>query len=371
MSQPLAQYRRATPNGGRTRFNPDVDFDFDVPDEGFNIVPNSFFIKGTLVAEQNGGHIGTADIKFDPHAGIHGFFSRFDCTSGSGQINFNRYNRHIAALSEVNQYYQDLFAETDKNMELRIGEEEYTQKVLQGYSNTDYGVPFVFKPLIAFNSSDKPLNFKRMGGMIRISGRLESVRGVLFGDDCSSAATSYYIDNLELHWMIDPAGNADTGPITFVYYHGIRQVINSNNANIQVQMPGLGQAMTATFLPISNEDNYEENTLRTAVLPGVSRVQFSFNDADNSKISFPLENVEEIAWNYHKAMGAGSPTLSHSQLLSRTDLDEPSNRGYGIGISFGQLSNLTSTKFAMNVRSEVSNTDPYATYLFFKAILKM
>lgn len=366
--EPSTKWSRATPNGLIDgRLNPDTLFDIDVPDEGSNIAQRTFYFLGKLAVEQSNAHIGDADIRYDPHAGAHGFFEEWFSTTGFGTIDSKFYARVVSTLSENNSYYQELFAESDKNMELRVGEEHYTTQILRGNSATDYEVPFCLRLIIPINNTDKPLNFQRMGNLLRLSGRTRSVRSALHGADCNSTDTNFYIQDPELYWL-RTGEDADPGAITMQYITGIQQPVNSNNVNISVGMPAQVSSAFMTFIPVSSENSYTENASRTAVVPNVTRVQFAFNDVDNKKISFPLESVEEVALNFHRAVSAGNPLIQNSCLLSRTDVNEPSDRGYGIGCPFGQLNNLTSTKFSFNLRSGVTNNDPYTCFICFKAI---
>lgn len=369
MAQAQYQWRALLPTTGKGTAPSDSDVDWDIPNEGMDIQYSSLYITGKLAAQQGGTNIGTADIQYNRHAGIHGFFRQFSSSTTGGIENLNNYGHMVTMLSENSSFYQELFAETDKNMELRVGEQSFTTQILKGQTATDYAVAFAFKPIIALNFSmdakGQPLNLSFQSlGTIRLRTRLASVRQALFGADCSAANTTFSISDLQLHYQVVPAGKPQ--PTTFMIFNDTVRPVNSNNVNLNAQMPGLTSSFSSHFIPVADETDYTKDAYRTAVLPNVTRVQFAYNGNDNVKIAFPLETPEEIQYNYQLSLGN---TGVNSLLLSSRQLPSEENSGYGIGLNFGQLQSLIKTTFSLNILSSVSNLAPYSAYMFFRSLV--
>lgn len=385
MSKATYQYRHLLPTTGRGTALSDADVDWDIPNEGMDIQYSSIYITGKLVVSQKGQGMNNPgnsneDIRYNPNSGIHGFFRQFSCSAGGTIENLNNYGHIVTAMSESSHFYQELFSEIDKSMELRVGESEYTTEILKGQYTDDGAVAFAFKPLIAFNfSMDKnglptDLSFNSLGTM-RIRGRLSSVLGALYGEDCSGANTSFQINDLELQYRVVPPAKV-SGPTSFLIFNDTSRPVNSNNVNLNAQMPGLTSSFSSVYIPVVDEVDYKKDSYRTAVLPNVTRVQFAYNGNETTKIAFPLETREEIQYNYRLSLGNSG---LNSLLLSSTNRPAIDNHGYGIGLNFGRLKSLIKTTFSLNILSGVSNVPPlnaadsnrgpYTAYMFFRSLV--
>lgn len=374
MAQATVQWRSRPPNGGsqpNATWTPGTDVDWDIPNEGMDIVFSSFYITGSLSVTQNGNPIGTEDIKYNPHTGIHGFWRQINTRVGQGFIeNLNNYGHIVGQMSESSQFYQDEFSEVDKNMELRVGEENYTTQILRGQTAGDSAVSFAFKPVMALNFSydaqGNPLNLSFGNlGILGLRTRLADVVHALYGGDASGAATTFALSDLQLWYRVVPAGPVPKATV-FKIFNDIPVVINSNNFNIDVRMPGLTQTFSSTYISSADLSSYTRDVYRTSVLPDVTRVTFAYNGNDNVKIAFPLETKEEIQYNYRLSLG-NAPL--NSLLLSRTDAPDSVNSGFGIGLNFGQLRNLVQSTFSINILSSVQNVAPYTGFFFFRAMV--
>ena len=212
------------------------------------------------------------------------------------------------------------------------------------------------------------LSFSALGKM-RLRARLASVRQALFGADCSALLTTFSMSNLQLHYKVVPP-NPNPGQTMFRIFNDTVRPVNSNNVNLNAQMPGLTSSFSSHYVPASDEIDFTKDGYRTAVLPNVQRVQFAYSGNDNLKIAFPLETREEIQMNYQLSLGNPNAGLN-SLLLSARQLANGQNFGFGIGLNFGQLQSLVKTLFSLNIISDVSNVAPFTAYLFFRSTVSV
>lgn len=377
----VRQHRTLFPVSKRTNYIANDVVDFDFTSENNSVKAGSVYLSGSLqtrtgVTTYNETISGTyldqnADVGLDAFAGAHSLFRRINCETSQGVIeNLDNYPRLVRMINECNMYKDDLANETDKQMELRGGQDDFGKVLIKPLGQGETGsVSFAVKPLIAFNSSSADIPFRKVG-MMRLSLRLASLAEALYGDDWS-ASGGYWIQDLQLHYEVVPDAGGDA-PIVFQKHQNIPHTINSNNANVSSTMAGLSNSASASFLRASLEsDSYKNNLLQTSVIPNVTRVQFGFNDNDSSRVAYPIESNEELELNYQRSLGVDGP---NSLLLSHQHKSQDKSEGFGIGIPFGALRNLTTSKFDFTVQtsgSSPSNADRYRCFLYFKSLVRV
>ena len=378
-------YRTLYPIAKRDNYIANDVVDFELTSENNSIRAGSIYLSGkvqlrTAVGTYNETVAGTlldadSDVKLDPYAGAHSFFRRINCETSQGTLeNLDNYPRLVRMVAEGNMYKDDMSNETDKQMALQSGQDQFgkAQILPLGTVNTDDATQsFCIRPLIAFNSSSADIPYRR-SGLMRISLRMAPLAEVAFGSDWASTC-GYWVSDLQLHYEVVP-DDGSNGPILFQIYQHIPHVINSPNASVSSLMAGLSNAMSASFLKGDLEDSsYANNLLQTSVLPDVTRVLFAFNDSDNVRIAYPIESNEELELNYQRSLGKDGP---NSLLLSKQHRNKAYSEGYGIGVAFGTLKNLTNSKFDLTIQAgsdgpSSGSANRYRAFLYFRGLVQM
>lgn len=384
----VRSYRTIYPVAKRDNYIANDVLDFELTAENNSIKAGSIYLSGSIefrtgVTTYNETPSGTVlaatkDIKLDPYVGAHSFFRRINCETAQGTMeNLDNYPRLIRMVAECNAYKDDLSNETDKQMALQSGQDEFgkaeirpLERDVAGDPKSAVAVPFCIKPLIAFNSSSADIPYRR-SGLMRVSLRMAPLTEVAFGADFASNC-GYWVSDLQMHYEVVP-DNGNNDPIIFQIYQHIPHVINSTNASVSSLMAGLSNSMSCSFLKASQEDTpYVNNLLETMKLPDVTRVLFAFNDSDNVRIAYPIENNEELELNYQRSLGVDGV---NSLLLSKQHRKAACAEGFGIGVAFGQLKNLTNSKFDLTVQTSgseaPSNTNRYRAFLYFRGLVQM
>jgi len=211
------------------------------------------------------------------------------------------------------------------------------------------------KPYICLNNISGNLAFAKTG-QVKVSITLASVRQAIFGPDVDNT-TTFKLHKLQLCCRSVPQSPASAKVVMGVT-SCVRQNITSNNTSLSVIVPIPTTSFSATFRNQVSEVDVNANYVQLDTLPACERVELSFSDSLSNLIEFPMDTTPEIILNYLNSMGyTGTQAIFQEQGVT------------GIGFSYNQL--LQQTKLGINIISNVSNTDPYAMYIYFKGVMGM
>ncbi len=361
--------------------NDTVDFILSL--ENKKLVPGSLAICGECAVLSNVSSdtavTQTQDINMDPDAGYHSLFRDMVTEFRDVGIteSFSYYPRLVKMKTQATFLRDSLGTQTFNSIEGKTLSKTVRQGYNLGVSATDPKIPFVLKPDIAPNKSDMPIPGNQVG-VIRIRTRLAPNDEVLFGNDVSADA-GYKITNLQIRYetVNDDGSRPD---LNMEVYNVIRQVIETNNANLSSFVPGLNNAVHMSFLPVADETTKQPaaNFLRCATVPGdallpdsvagnnglgmpnngFQRLYFAVNDTDTALVGFTMEDRNEILHNYLRSFN-NTPN-QYSTILQRVNEGD----AYGIGINFGGPLDFTRAKFAAEVDSQIA--EPYSCYMYFR-----
>lgn len=378
------QYRVAFPTPKLDYYIANDTPEFELTPETSSLKAGSVYVTGKLNVRRNvtnynnspsGDIIDTAErVYLDPYAGVHSLFRRWNTAIAQGTLeNIDEYPRLVRMIAECTMYKDDMTAESDKQMALQCGQREFGHTVLLPAVGDDpYSMPFAFRPLITINSSSADIPFRR-SGMTSITTMLTPLPEAFFGLDYDDTC-AYWISDLTMHYEVVPDdGNND--PITFQLFQNIPRTIESNTSNIEALVAGMSNSMACSFLQSSLLDQpFQNNYIQTCVVPNITRVQFAFNDSDNVRIAYPIENNEELELNYERSLGVEG---TNSLLLSRQHRTAAYSEGFGIGISFGTIKNLTNGKFSLSIQCDPDQADSpgslntYRAFLYFRLLAQL
>jgi hypothetical protein len=246
--------------------------------------------------------------------------------------------------------------------ELRTGDNSSAiTKVLMMGNGNDRSASFSFKPDIAFNKPSDNIPFNK-SGVCKITLRLATNYQFLFGSGMSAAYT-YEIQDLQLHYKTVPMTSVKQ--LQFQTVESISNTVESNNSSLATLVPAIVESVSCVFIRSKNLDQAVPNHLSLEIPPAVSRVEFSFNDSTTQYISFVLEDREEILANYQQSWGyTGKSNISLLQL-------DHEGKSYGIGLPFGQLVDMSSSKFGLTLQSQIDNLDKYSITMFFRGVVSI
>lgn len=283
----------------------------------------------------------------------------------------SQYPRMVKAIVS-GEGSQSAMMNTVNSVELKVPIQELARQALMGEwlqgdpNQADLyrtAPDFSFKPVCVLNNTAGFMPYRKSGD-IRLTINLARYAEALFGVNASSANTSYSLSEVRVTWRSVPDDGSDE-PIDLIRHLSLKQNIQSSFASLQLQVPAMCDAMYASFLPQGDEGQFVPNTAALAKPPGVSRVEFLFNDATNKLITYQLRSEVEIAERYKDAVQRGAPTSA----ITLRNIE--GNDCYGIGLRFGQLLDLNTQKLSVNLQSEISNADAYVFTAFFVSPMRV
>ena len=323
----------------------------------------------------------TAKVAYDGPTGAHSWFDRIDTSfSQVGSIeNIGDYPRYVATKAQASLAKEDLFNSV-YTCENRVPTDVMANLMLKGMvdighsADTTYAEASAFAKNLDFSVKldfclnnmvgDTQLPYAKTGD-IKVSLTLARNVNVLYGNANIGGSIYYKLKNLMLVYTTVPDNMVYAPQYNFRVSTNIKQSLASSYASIATKVPIVASSAYLTFILQDNENNALVNGMKSEELPNVSEVQFIFNDAMNQEITYSLDNREEILNNYIKAVSnaVGSNNATLNTLAS--------NNGYGIGINFGTLLDLSKSKFGVNINSGVSSSAPYVAYMFFSGLLSL
>lgn len=323
----------------------------------------------------------TTKVCYDGFVGAHSWFDRVDTSFGMvGSIeNIGDYPRYVAAKAQASLCKEDLFNAV-YTCENRVPTDFMSNMMLKGMvdislsdSETYAAASGFIKPLdfsvkldFCLNNmiGDAQLPYAKTGD-VKVSLTLARNLSVLFGNANIGSGISYKLKNLMLVYTSVPDNGVYAPQYNMKVSTNLKQSLQSSYASISTKVPITASSAFITCILQSNENNALRNGMKGEELPNVSEVQFIFNDAMNQEFTYTLNNREEILFNYIKAVSNGVST-NNASLNTLA-----SNQAYGLGINFGQLLDLSKSKFGVNINSDVSSSAPYVLYMFFSGLLSL
>lgn len=327
--------------------------DFLLDYAGKEIVKNSIRISGNLVVTQAENPVNnTQAIYYDAKVGCAGLVQQYIISSNDRVIqNFQAVPRYLAMHESAKHSLITTGGKLENACVLKASKDEDTSVLMANGPKS-----FSFKPYIGINNSSGNLPYSKFG-QLKITCLLSSVTQFLFGAGVTGD-TDFYLTDLQLSYMT--VEEKSTGPVNMEVITSIKQTVSSSQNQLSVICPTASEAVVMSFVPLVSENTIQQKYTRLSQLPGVKRVESSYNDVTvGVALQFALENESEIALNYLMAMGWDGITSETS-----------SGDYYGIGFGFGDQV-LPNTKIGVYIESNVVQNQPYGCYMYFKGVATM
>ena len=359
------QYHQIFPQSFKEQYSQNDVIDFVMTFEGQSLVAGSVRLTGNLQLQKGSTNIDVTNtdvVGFDPLIGIHGAYQAITCSTDLGGVleNNNAYPLYCkakATASATNTQYATHSADT---AELRCGNKSTSiTKALAINNKVDQKVSFAMKPDVAFNKSSDHIPFAK-SGVCKMTVRLATNNQFIYGAG-NDGTYQYILSDFQLHYRTVPMKGVKA--LQFDTVVSISNTIESNLTSLANRVPATVQSASCVFIREKNINQPIPNSLALEVPPDVSRVEFSFNDSTTQYVTFVLEDREEILYNYQRSWG-----FNQKNNITLDELDHE-GRGYGIGLPFGQLIDMTNQKFGLTLESGISNVDKYSITMFFRGVV--
>lgn len=370
-------YHEVIPNNLQSQYseNENVDFDISLPNRKINI--GSIRVEGEIEVTDGGLFLNAAanatkDIKMDGLVGCHSLFEQITTSISVPQKNIieniTEYPRYVKMAMAATSSRDDML--NSNNMcELKNSFDAFTNCVLQGVVppqpfavnpirlNPDFSV----RPLFCMNSGTGQASYRQVGD-VQISLTIARRNAVLYGNDVG-ANTSYVIRDLKLRFTSSPDDGTDES-IVLKTKLNLKQSIQSSFANVQTRVPAVCNAVTVSFQPQIQENTPAYNNYQLHEVPNLTQTQFLFNDSTNTLVSYLIRAVSEVQDRAIDSMkDTGSNSLSLQNLVN--------NNGFLVGLDFGEMIDLSSSKFSLQLTSAINSAIPLICYMYFHSFVEL
>lgn len=359
-------YHSVEPQNKRQVYNPLFNLDFNLDFQGRKLVAGSLRLEGVLLREDPsavmnsrlGAHalVDSLSVQIDNAGGLvediqdygHYVLKKIIASRTDEELGYNA--SHLVALQSANQ-------STAKDVVQSGSSNNGANNLLQNTSD------FSIKPYCILNNAlagSGSMNYSKTG-MIKLTVRLADGNKAL--ENQVQGNINYTLVDLRVCYMTEMEDD-DTRPVMVEAIQTVKSTVEGNFTSLNASVVGAVRNVSVSFQDITKESNPLEDEYETFFLPNVERVEFLFNDATNSLITYNIDNNVEILDRFVESMNRGK--RGHNSLGI---INAKNNQAYGLGLDFGNYIPLDSNKIRVVIRSALSTTGPLNAYMCFKTML--
>ena len=342
-----------------------VDFVINVG-EGRRLLKNSVRILGDLQVNSTGttrqvSATPELPIGFDRVAGAHAFIDSVQVSSiQQGLIeNITNYGRYVSMAGHASYDKLDMI-NSNLICELRGHIDEVQEAAAKGvvtYATAPVttDADFSIKPMCCLSRMSGDDLPSSKSGAITLTVNLQRDRVALRGAG-QTANANYQLRNLRVTYQsVDDDGSASQTGMRTIY--NIKSNILSGAASISANVPALCSSVVMSFCDTRVENSLTDNALALEEPQAISEVQYLFNDQTNSLVTYIIDDRTEMLERFIDAMGVSG----HNQVSK--DVFK-SNGGFGLGLDFDGLVDLSKNRFTVQLQTGANN-NPSNAYLYF------
>ena len=349
-------YKTILPQSVRDSYGENENISFVLSFAGQRIKQGSLRLCGNLTVS----NLGVTSVSYDALTGVHSLWSSVVVESEKRGVieNLQALPRYIHMQSETLRDDTDVLSNSDQTTSLTLARDDQTTKFLGGVVKRN-DLPFSCKLQCCLNKSSGDISFAR-NGVITLSIRTASKNQFLTN---AGATSEYSLSDVMLMYQTEPE-KGGSAPVSASTYHMVKHTISSGSSSVQTRVPAVCESVSCSFVQAGRENSNDYNNNECSVLPGVSRVQWEFNDS-MSMVKYDMTERDEILYNYIRSMGVSD----FNNVRVNTLVNE--SKTYGIGLNFYAGVNLLKEKIGVDIISSVTNNTPYSMYMFFRSAVSL
>ena len=366
-------YHQVEPQATQPSYKSFDNVDFVInAGEGRALLKNSVRILGDLRVNSTGTTRATAGIGFDRNAGAHCFIDSIQVSMENAGLveNIQHYPRYVSMVGHATDDRLDLL-NSDRACELKCHVDAYPEALTKGIETYVVGggsgvtvlqdVDFSLKPVCGLNRMSGGDLAEAVSGSVTLTCNLARDVVALRGRS-QVAGSNYELINLRCTFQTVMASQKRE-PVLMRTIHAIKSNLLSGTGTISVNVPAVCSGVSMSFIDTAREGQITFNSYALEQPQAISEVQYMFNDATNSLVTYVLQDRTEMLERFISSL----EVTGHNQVAKDTFR---ANQGFGLGLPFDSLVDLSKNRFTVQIASGANNR-PSSAFLYFHSSISM
>lgn len=366
---PNVRFHQVQPSSIKSTYTEYDNVDFLIAcGAGRSLVRNSVRIIGDLEIQSAAGVRANGNILFDNKIGAHSFIESLQITTSQQGVveNINNSYARYVGLAGIASFNELDYCNAKHSCELKAPNEAVMIKYANGIapflttaSAVIDDVDFSIKPMCALNKmtgGDLPFN---RSGTITLTTNLARNMSALYGI-AQDNASLYLLKNLRCTFNSVPDSKTPS-TVQMRTIHPVKSNILSGNASVSANVNAVCDAVSICVLQQTNENVPKKNNYACENIKEFDQVSYLFNNQSNSLITYQIRDQTEVLERFISSMyNTGHNQVSLSNFRA--------NGGFGLGLDFDGLIDLSRNRFTMELQSGVGSgaaNTPYVVWLYF------
>lgn len=365
-------YHQVEPQAKQTVYKSfdNVDFVINVG-EGRALLKNSVRILGDLKVNSTGATRSTGGIGWDINAGAHCFIDSVQVSMDNAGLveNIQHYPRYVSMVGHATDDRLDNL-NSDRQCELKahiqvaneiLGQGIGTYVEGTGVATLPEDVDFSFKPVCGLNRMTGGDLAESVSGSVTLTCNLARDVVALYGRE-QVAGSNYELSNLRVTFRSVMAP-AKPEKVMMRTINAVKSNLLSGSGTISVNVPAVCSGVSMSFIDTAREGAIVHNSYALETPQGITEVQYLFNDATNSLVTYVIQDRSEMLERFISSL----ENTGHNAVAKDTFR---SNQGFGLGLSFDSLVDLSKNRFTVQIASGANNR-PSTCFLYFHSSVMM
>ena len=145
--------------------------------------------------------------------------------------------------------------------------------------------------------------------------------------------------------------------------NAVKSNLLSGSGTISVNVPAVCSGVSMSFIDTAREGAIVHNSYALETPQGITEVQYLFNDATNSLVTYVIQDRSEMLERFVSSL----ENTGHNQVSKDTFR---SNQGFGLGLPFDSLVDLSKNRFTVQIQSGANNR-PSTAFLYFHSSVQV
>ena len=346
-----------TPRTQLAQYAPNQEVNFELLHDGEALKANTLYLTGKL---QVAGANRAQECFYDNFAGVAALFENVNTRCDLYQEVISNYGRLIKMKNTLSSSPDQLAQGLKNSSEMLCHHLSKTPTILASANSAANAFSFAHYFNIGLNQMTGDLDSAK-SGKINLSFKLVANSKVFFG--ANSAGLTYFLTDLELHYMTAPVGSPS---VSIRIVEDTQKLIQTSNTTIANTFVNPIDSVLVSFSTVNSENTATQNTL-VCQNPTLAKMSWVYNDMSNQLVSYEIESQEEQVLSGFYVMDSMGSAIDLREKIALATQDAVHNETdkFIVGLKVGQLMDFSRSGLGLNVRINNLTEQYYAHFYGF------